>query len=138
MAVVATANGMLAAVQGGTVVWVDTLDAEAIYTPAVSGDAVIVTGKSGHVWSVDLGAGKVRWKETLGVPASAEPLVRNGWVAVTSVDGTLWFLDEATGAVIGRHVFDAIVHEPPVWAFGRLYVVTEDKRLHAFGTGTEH
>jgi serine/threonine-protein kinase len=135
MAVVSTTSGVVAAVNAGAVAWTDTLDAEALYTPASVGDVVFVAGLSGNVWAVDLSTGEVRWKQNLGAPAAAEPLVRDGWVAVNSVDGKLWFLDQTTGAIQDSVVFSALIHEPAVWAFGRLYIVTDDKKLHAFGAG---
>jgi len=133
--VVATAEGMVAKFgPAGKTVWSDTLDREYLYLSVDAGHLYVV-GRSGRLWALSGDSGRVLWERDLGVPGAGPALIRDAWLAVTTVDGRLWFLDRTSGEVRDSVTFEALIHHAPVWAFGRLYVVTADKRVYAFGMG---
>jgi outer membrane protein assembly factor BamB len=133
--VVATGDGIVICLDpDGTEVWSVELDSESLFTPSVTDSTVIVAGVSGAVWALDLTTGEERWTSTLPGPGAGGACVRETWLAATSVDGTLSILDPGDGRVLHEISLGTIVHQPPVWAFGRLFVAS-DRTLYAFGIG---
>jgi len=141
---VTAADGFLLAGSAGELVklgpageeaWRDSLGSAPIYTPALLDGKVFVISASGAVTALESATGRRLWVQGLGAPGARGLYVQDTWLAVNSVDGILWLLDADSGEVRDTLQFGELVHEPPVWAFGRLYVVTENKKLHALGTG---
>ena len=117
----------------GTELWRRQLDSTSLYTPRFAGDALVVAAVGGALWSLDAVTGGTRWTRTLSGPVAGAPHCDDRWIGVTTVDGGLWLLDPGSGQVTDSVIFDAIIHEPPVWAFGRL-LITSNKTLYAYGT----
>ena len=61
----------------------------------------------------------------------ASPVIIGPRVYFGAIDGFLYALDRAHGALVWKLAFGGPIHAPPVFAGGRLYVRTNDGRLHA-------
>jgi outer membrane protein assembly factor BamB len=79
--------------------------------------------------------GSVRWQRALDAPLAGAPLVHDGWVAAALRDGHLELLEAGTGSTLHSIDYESILSFAPTWAFGRLYVVDSERKLHALGTG---
>jgi outer membrane protein assembly factor BamB len=113
--------------------WRDTIGTEPLYAPKVEGERVFVVGREGEVTALDLATGAVIWQRALSAPGAQGLAAHGSWVAAGSIDGVLWLLDPADGEVLDTLGFGELIHTAPEWAFGRLFIVTENKKLHALG-----
>lgn len=118
----------------GHMIWEQKLSEQSLFAPIVDEQMLFVTGTSGHVWSLHRASGQEAWHAQLGSPAAGKALAHAQWVATTTVDGTLHLLDRTGGTILDRVSHESIMHQPPVWSFGRIFVVDSDKRIYAYGT----
>lgn len=117
----------------GHIVWSKDLSEQRLYAPTVDAQGVLVTGTHGDIWSLNVATGDPVWQASLGAPAAGKVLAHSRWVATTTVDGTLHLLDRALGTTLDRVSHESIFHQPPVWEFGRIFVLDSDKKLYAYG-----
>jgi len=68
-----------------------------VSSPVISGNPVVIGGRDGVVYALELGTGQVRWRARTGGKIRASPAVRDGAVVVGSWDGRVYALDLATG-----------------------------------------
>jgi outer membrane protein assembly factor BamB len=134
-----TAAGLLRLVgHDGETLWERSLELPLSAPPVVAEDGYYVAGLTGVLVKLSQ-AGEELWRDSLdtapGAPGARGLCVRDAWLAANSVDGTLWLLDLSSGDVRDTVQFGELISDPPVWAFGRLFVVTENKKLHALGAG---
>lgn len=133
---VTTATGRIVRLDStGHIVWAKDISEQGLYAPTVDEQGLLVTGTSGEVWSLNAETGDVVWRASLGAPAAGKALAQTYWVAATTVDGTLHLLDRDSGTTLDRVSHESIFHQPPVWNFGRIFVVDSDKKLYAYETG---
>jgi outer membrane protein assembly factor BamB len=130
-----TTSGTLLCLAGeGEVMFTRTLDSTALFTVALGSQFVFVGAASGELWALSPADGAVQWQRSLGAPLSGAPLVHDNWIAATLKDGRLELLDTDSGASLESITYSSILPFAPTWAFGRLYVVDSDRRVHALGT----
>ena len=117
----------------GEVILEQTLDSTALFGVRLSPGRVYAAAVSGHLWAIDPLDGSILWETSLEAPLSGPPVVHEDWLAVARLDGRLDLLDAATGAPVESLNYSSIIPFAPVWAFGRLYVVDSNRRVHALG-----
>ena len=118
----------------GAIAWQTTLDSTALFEPTVEPNGICVGASSGNVWMLNRQDGAVHWQRTLEAPLSGRPLPHDGWVACTRRDGRMDLLNRTDGATLDSVAYESILPFAPVWAFGRLFVVDSERKLHALGT----
>jgi len=134
LCVVTTSGTLYCLAADGEVAWQRTLDSTALFEPTVGPTEICVGASSGNVWMLNRQDGSVRWQRTLGAPLSGRPLLHEDWVAAALRDGRLELLDRTDGVTLDAVAYESILPFAPVWAFGRLFVVDSDRKLHALGT----
>jgi len=131
---VSSSTGVLfCVVDRGEVILEQTLDSTALFGVRLSPGRVYAAAVSGHLWAIDPLDGSILWETSLEAPLSGPPVVHEDWLAVARLDGRLDLLDAATGAPVESLNYSSIIPFAPVWAFGRLYVVDSNRRVHALG-----
>lgn len=131
---VVTTEGSVSCLEaGGRVVWEKTLDSTALFEARVLAERLCVGAASGRVWMLDAATGEVVWMRELDAPLSGAPVLHPQWVAVTRRDGRLDILARESGETLDTVSFESILPFEPTWAFGRLYVVDSERKLHALG-----
>ena len=68
-----------------------------VSSPVVVNDVVVIGGRDGVVYALDLATGRVRWRARTNGKVRATPAVSEGMVVVGSWDGRVYALDLATG-----------------------------------------
>ena len=132
---IATAEGsVLCLSQSGDSVWNVQLDSVGLFRPVHGNEHLLVGGHSGQVWAMDKQSGEILWQTQLSAPLAGSPVAHSTWIAATTLDGRLWLLDPDNGGEMDFVEFDAILSQPPVWAFGRLFIVDSERKLYAYGT----
>ncbi len=121
----ATDDGVIAFARGdGRLLWEKSLG-DRPSTPAVAGDAVIVTTWDGRLVNVD------HWSIDLPGPALGPPAIAGG-IVVASWEGGVLAADVASGRVRWRHEFDVGRTSAPAVGQGLAVVVGGDHRAHAY------
>jgi outer membrane protein assembly factor BamB len=112
-----------------------------IEQPWVAGDTVFAVDTGGQLVAVARDDGKIRWAAMLGDGTWAGPVLAGNRLWLASSKGQLVGVDPIAGkvassvAVGGGSLFSGSsdpVFIAPVVAGGRLYVLTDSARLHAF------
>jgi outer membrane protein assembly factor BamB len=123
----------------GERIWSITL--ASIEQPWVAGDTLFAVDTSGQLVAVTRADGKIRWSSNLGAGTWAGPVLAGNRLWLTSSKGQLVGVDPITGKVAssldvgGGSLFGGSsdpVYIAPVVAAGRLFVLTDSARLHAF------
>lgn len=140
---------MYAAGHGGRMIATSTKSGERIWSisvasieqPWVAGDTVFAVDTAGQLAAVARDAGKIRWATRLGDGTWAGPVLAGNRLWLTSSKGQLVGVDPVSGkvassvAIGGGSVFgggsDRVLIAPVV-AGGRLFVLADNARLHAF------
>lgn len=133
--VATTGGSLLCVASDGAVVREEQLDSTALFEVAVGPNEICVGASSGNVWMLNRQDGSLLWQRDLISPLSGAPIMHDGWVAVTRRDGRLELLDRDQGVTLETVDYESILPFAPVWAFGRLFVVDSDRKLHALGEG---
>ena len=68
-----------------------------VSSPVVVGNTVVIGGRDGVVYALDLASGAVRWRARTTGKVRATPAVHDGVVVVGSWDGRVYAFDLATG-----------------------------------------
>jgi len=134
LCVVTTSGTVFCLAADGEVAWQRTLDSTALFEPTVGPTEICVGASSGNVWMLNRQDGSVQWQRTLGAPLSGRPLLHEDWVAAALRDGRMELLDRTNGVTLDTVAYESILPFAPVWAFGRLFVVDSERKLHALGT----
>lgn len=100
--------------------------------PVVDGSRIYLAGHDGTIWAYDWATSEVLWKRTLTGVFRAAPGLVDGRVAVGNLAGTLYLLNAADGALEWHTRLEGAIGASPLARGDRLYVVTEQGRLHAF------
>lgn len=129
--VVTTSGSVVQVASDGAVIQEKKLDSTALFTPVVGTQKVCVGASSGNVWMLNRYDGSTIWQRALTVPLSGAPVLHDEWLAATCVDGHLELLSADQGASLETVKYESILPFSPVWAFGRLYVVDSERKLHA-------
>jgi outer membrane protein assembly factor BamB len=131
----ATAEGtVLCLSPSGDSVWSTQLDSVGLFRPTDGATRLLIGSHSGLVWALDKTTGAILWQTQLSAPLAGSPVAQPNWIAVTTLDGRLWLLDPDNGVEMDFVEFESILSQPPVWAFGRLFIVDSERKLYAYGT----
>jgi hypothetical protein len=76
----------------GKELWRTRTDSNALSSPAVAGDVVVLGDAAGNILGLDLATGLELWRVVTGEAVHSSPLVRDGRVYVGSDDGKLYAL----------------------------------------------
>jgi hypothetical protein len=132
---VATHNGNVYALDAasGSAVWRFGAGAPFLHSPALADGLLIAADADRTVYGLDAASGKVRWafRATRGGFA-ASPCIADGLVFIGSRAGTFYAIDLHTGQAKWHVNLDAPIRQSAAAADGRVYVTSEDLRLHAF------
>jgi outer membrane protein assembly factor BamB len=101
---------------------------------AVKDGLAVVPDRLGYVHCFDAKTGKRYWTHDTRAGQFGDPLIVDGKVYAANDEGYVTILELAkTLKVLARHDMDQVIVAPPVFANGKLYVLTE-LRLYALGT----
>ena len=76
----------------GKEAWRTRTDSNALPSPAVAGDVVVLGDAMGNILGFDLATGRELWRVVTGDAIHSSPLVRDGRVFIGSDDGKLYAL----------------------------------------------
>lgn len=131
---VSSSSGVLFCIaEQGAVILEHALDSTALFSAQVRPGRLYVAAVSGRVWAMDPLDGSILWERSLAAPLSGPPVLHEDWMAVARLDGRLDVLELATGTPVESLNYSSIIPFAPVWAFGRLFVVDSNRRVHALG-----
>jgi len=90
-----------------------------VSSPVVAGNTVVIGGRDGVVYALDLASGAVRWRARTRGKVRATPAVHDGIVVVGSWDARVYAFDLATGRErwVNRTVGDTL--DSKKWGFDR-------------------
>ena len=90
-----------------------------VSSPVVTGNTVVIGGRDGVVYALELSSGRVRWRGRTNGKIRATPAVSEGVVVVGSWDGRVYAYDLATGQErwVNRTVGDTL--DSKKWGFDR-------------------
>ena len=121
-----------------------------VSSPVVVGNNVVIGGRDGVVYSLDLATGRVRWRGRTTGKIRATPAVAEGVVVVGSWDGRVYAFDLATGRErwVNRTVGDTLdskkfgfdrraIQGSPAIAGGQVFIGSRDGGFYGidFKTG---
>ena len=112
-----------------------TRDLSAFTGLALSGDRLLLSDSRGTVWALDRRSGAALWRQDgLAFRWLTTPVVQGDYVVVGDLEGYLHWLAVDSGEFAGRERLGRKpIRATPVVADGRLYAVTTDGKLAAFG-----
>ena len=102
-----------------------------ISAPAVAGDRLYIGDTLGKFYGVDAITGEEQWQFQAVNGIVAPPVVVGDLVAFGDKSGFLYGLDRHDGTELWRLQLSDEIRISPVYAEGRLWVRTQDGRLHA-------
>jgi outer membrane protein assembly factor BamB len=98
----------------------------------VAGESVFVVDMSGQLLAVTRNDGKIQWATKLpGGGAWSGPVLAGNRLWLASGKGQLVGVDAASGRVATTHDLGTPVYIAPVVAGGRMFVLSDNARLHA-------
>lgn len=101
-------------------------------TPWVAGGSVYVVDTQGQLMALARNDGKTQWTVKLpGTGAWAGPTLAGGNLWLTSSAGALVGVDAATGRVVTQKDLGGSYYIAPVFAQGRMYVLSDSAKLMA-------
>jgi outer membrane protein assembly factor BamB len=104
-----------------------------VFFPALVGEAIFATARSGVVLRLDAASGRERWRADAGTLLSGGVGADDKTVAVASEKGEVIALDAADGKVRWRARVSSEVFAAPTVGFGLVLVRSIDNRIFAFG-----
>lgn len=118
-------------VRDGQRLW--SLSIPGIQAPAVAGENVFVVDTGGQLMAVTRADGKIAWTTRLpGATTWSGPVLAGNRLWLASNKGQLVGADASTGKVDVQLKLSGPSYIAPIVAGGRLYVLTDAARLHAF------
>lgn len=124
---VATANGILYAVENGTAKWHveltnedNTSSSSHLSSPAVANGRVYVGSLNGTIYAVS--EGEIEWRRGVGGEIRSSPTVDSGNVYFGSKDGNIYTLDAATGEQIWTLETEAEIVGTPAIEENTVYI----------------
>jgi outer membrane protein assembly factor BamB len=109
-----------------------SLTVASIQQPYVAGESVFVVDMSGQLLAVTRNDGKIQWATKLpGGGAWSGPVLAGNRLWLASGKGQLVGVDAASGRVATTHDLGTPVYIAPVVAGGRMFVLSDNARLHA-------
>ncbi len=101
-------------------------------SPAIAGDRAIVGSSDGRfVHAVELATGKELWRHRTDSNALSSPARAGDVVVLGDASGAVFAFDVATGRELWRFLTGDTVHATPLVRDGRIYVGSDDGRIHA-------
>jgi len=141
---VATGDGVVVTTFAGSVIRLDAQgrvmwkarDDVPSFSPATTGELLLLGGMDGVLRARDARTGRLRWRVALSGKLSIPAGAHGDTVAAVSPDGELVLLDAANGGVLRRTTLSAAPLGSPVWADGWRVPVREAEIIgwaHASG-----
>jgi outer membrane protein assembly factor BamB len=101
-------------------------------TPWVAGGSVFVVDTQGQLMALSRQDGKTQWTVKLpGEGAWAGPTLAGGSLWLTSSAGALIGVEATTGKVTSQKDLGGVFYIAPVFAQGRMYVLSDSAKLMA-------
>ncbi len=89
----------------------------------------------GTFYAVDRILGEVRWKKRIGEPVAFEPISINAkydsWLIPNRSGKAISLIKQEDGSVIWELALNSSITSPPAIIGGMLYILTENRQLHA-------
>ncbi len=104
---------------------------------AVSGNMVVVGGRSKRVYALDAKTGDKRWEFVTRRNVDSSPVIAGQYVYVGSGDGRLYCLDLTTGKQVWEYETGGRLAAAPAIAAGRLIIASDDGVVYCFGEKSE-
>lgn len=98
---------------------------------ALTGGAVYVGSRDGHVYSIAKPSGEQRWAFETGGAVDSSPAIADGTLYVGSADGHIYALATGTGDVEWAFETGDSVASSPAVVDGRVYVGSDDGSVYA-------
>ncbi len=133
MVLVGTHSGSLYALEAasGLPAWRFQARGAFLGSPAAAGEIVVAASTDGFLNAVGVGTGKLLWSSFISRGGfSASPLVFEGAVVLGTRSGELVASDLHTGALRWRLHLGAPVRQSAAGHLGRIFVASEDLRVH--------
>lgn len=113
------------------VAWQQAFRAAVTASPALAGDAVVVGGRDGRVYSISRRDGSRQWSYDAKGGVGASPVARNGVVVAADYGGNVVALRAGSGAVIWKRALREKIVSTPAMTGERVVVGTVSGRVCA-------
>lgn len=139
MVFVATHQGNVYALRAadGEPVWRFQTAGPCLHSPAYSSGRLVVGSTDGRLYALDAKTGELIWHQDAGRGGfSAAPVVEDNRVFVGTRSGVFLAVALDRGEVIWRDLLEVPIRQTAAAAKGRVYVASEDLRVHCWDAAT--